>query len=121
MSIKSYLNELDGLNRELTNLSSRRKELAARKKQIESDIQEYLQTRNQPGVKHGDVAIIVEEKNNRIPKKKQEKYQDGISVLQKYGLAGDNAEHILNELLESQRGVPTKKHKLKIVKNKSKK
>lgn len=118
MSIQGDVNELYAINKELTSLSKKRKKLNERKKLVEERIKNFLREKEQPGLKHQGVAITLDEKPKRHAKKKNEQQRDALGVLERRGI--DNAEEILEEILEARRGylLPADKLLIKRLKNK---
>ena len=112
MSIQGKVNELNSIKNELTILSKRGKALRIKKKEIEKEINDYLEAKDQPGLKYQGTAIIRETKTVRKPKKKLDQKYDALDILEKYGIS--NAEEVLKELADSKRGSPEETSKLKI-------
>ena len=118
MSIQGKVNELQAIQKELKVLRQRGTALRNRAKEIEQEIDDYLVSKDQPGLKYKGIAIIREDKTIRRIKKKDEQKIDAIDVLEKHGV--HSPEKVLEELLDSRRGSPTVKNKLKIKKYKKK-
>lgn len=116
MSIQGKVNELNSIKQELKSLRDRGSKLRKRMKEIEEEIEEYLDIKDQPGLKYKGTAIIRETNTKRRTKKKTEQRADAIYVLEKYGL--DNPEKVLDEIMEARRGSPTEQTKLKFKKYK---
>ena len=116
--IVGVVNELKSICSELKKHRNDTIRLNKRKKLLESQVIEYLRAKDEHGFKHNGVAIIAEEKEARGPKKRNEKLEGGISVLENYGI--DNPKEVLEELLEKMKGspVPTTKLKIKEIKKK---
>lgn len=110
--IVGVVNELKAISSELKKHRNETIKLNKRKKQLETIIIDYLQAKDEHGFKHNGIAIIAEEKEARGPKKKSEKIEGGISVLENYGI--DNPKEVLEELIERMKGSPVPKTKLKI-------
>jgi hypothetical protein len=119
MSIQGKVNELNSIQNELKSLRLSGVTLRKRAKQIEHEIGEYLDMKNQPGLKYKGTAIIRETSSKRRIKKKNEQISDALDVLEKYGV--DNPEKILDEIVETRRGSPEEYTKLKFKKIKKKK
>jgi len=119
MSIQGKLNELNSITFELKTLRSRSSQLRYRKKDLEEEIDDYLESKDQPGLKYKGMAIIREDVTKRKTKKKQEKIDASISVLESHGIS-DPAE-VLEELMEARRGSPVHRKKLKFKKVRQKK
>lgn len=116
MSIQGKVNELQAIQKELKVLRQRGTALRNKVKEIEKEIDDYLISKDQPGLKYKGIAIIREDKTTRRIKKKDEQTTDAIDILEKHGVR--SPEKVLTELLDSRRGSPTVKNKLKIKKYK---
>lgn len=114
MSIKADINELNQVNAEIKRLGDLGRTLKKQAKVIESRILEYLQSKEQPGVKFNDTAIIVENKVKRGSKKTAERENDAIRILEDNGI--DNAKQVLNQILEARKGDEEEIKKIKIKK-----
>ena len=112
MSIKSDINELNQINLEIKTLTDRVKNLKKLSKEVEKRIINYLNEKNQPGIKYNGSAVIVESKSRVIRKGENAKKQDAIRVLRNNGVS--DPEHILNELTEAQKGSKIGLQKIKI-------
>ena len=85
--------------------------LRKRKTELEQNIVKYLEEKEQPGLKFQGEAIIIQSKSARKTKKKGEKLADSLSILENYGI--HNAEKVLSEILEAQRGEEIEVRKIK--------
>ena len=110
MSIQGKINEVNSIKNELKSLRTRGSVLRTRIKQIEKEIEEYLDSKDQPGLKYKGIAIIRELKTKRRIKNKTDQQVDAINVLEKYGIT--NAKKVLEELMESKKGEPSEQRKL---------
>jgi len=119
MSIQGKVNELNSIKNELKSLRIRGAILRKRSKQIEDEIDGYLDLKNQPGLKYKGTAIIRETSMKRRVKKKNEQRSDAIYILEKYGL--ESPEKVFDEIVEARRGSPTEQRKLKFKKINKKK
>ncbi len=119
MSIQGKVNELNSIQNELKSLRIRGATLRKRAKIIEEEIDEYLDMKDQPGLKYKGSAIFRETATKRRIKKKIEQRSDAIDVLEKHGV--DDPDKILDEIIEARRGSPTEHRKLKFKKIKNKK
>lgn len=117
MSIKSAVAELEAIRSELKNLGLRRKALKEREKIIEHEIASYLKSKEQPGVKHQGMAIVLEEKEVASHKKAKDRDADAILVLERYNIP--DAQKVLAELLDARKGDLKITEKLKVKKIKS--
>lgn len=105
MSIQGKVKEIDSIKKELKTLRDRGSVLRKRIKVIEQEIEQYLDAKDQPGLKYKGIAIIRENKQKRRIKKKNEQREDAIYVLEKYGI--DRPEKVFDEIMEARRGSPT--------------
>lgn len=100
--IKGYINELKLLKNEIKNTHTRLRSLKDKAKNVEQHICNYLKSKNEPGVRYDGVALVLDEKEGRSRKKKQDQLKDSLDVLRRYGIP--NPQRALDELLESRRG-----------------
>lgn len=116
MTIQSKVNELNSIKNELKIIGKRGKLLRKRLKVLETEITDYLEAKDQPGMKYKGIAIIKEVVTKRPAKKKKDAKSDIISILNKNGI--NNAEKVYNDLLDAKKGEPEETLKLKIKKYK---
>ena len=102
MSIQGKINELQSINKELLTLRNRVRNLNTHKKKVEEYINNYLESKKQPGLKYKDLVVVKENTIKRKNKKKSERQNDAVKVLEKYGI--QNPTNVLNEVLEARRG-----------------
>ncbi len=114
MSIQSDIKELNDVNNEIKRLSSELKKLRIQSKDIELRIVNFLQEKEQPGVKYQGKAIILENKEKHVKKKKNEQETDALEVLSKFNIP--EPEKVLKQILEARKGSLTEIQKLKIKK-----
>jgi hypothetical protein len=119
MSIQGKVNELNSIKSELKSLRQRGTELRKRAKEIENDIDDYLDSKDQPGLKYKGTAIIRETAITRRIKKKADARSDAIYVLEQRGV--ESPEKVFDEMMDARRGSPTEKRKLKFKQIKNKK
>ena len=112
MSIKGYIDELTMLNTEIKRNNARNKQLRTRVKELEMGIAEYLNSKDQLGLKYNGRAVMVEQSERRPAKKKQEKREDIITLLKDFGVS--DTEKAYDRLLEAQKGDPIEYQKVKI-------
>jgi hypothetical protein len=117
MSIRGDVQELESLRKEIKALNERRKVLKTKEHVIETRIQDYLSSKNQPGLKHQGNAILIEEKSVHKPLKTKDRDANAIEILAKYNVP--NAEQVMKEIMESRKGETVLKSKVKIQKLKS--
>jgi hypothetical protein len=111
MSIQGKVNELNSIKNELKSLRQRGAVLRKRTKVIEEEIEDYLDSKDQPGLKYKGTAIIRETGTSRPLKKKTEARSDAIYVLEQRGV--ESPEKVYDEMMDARRGSPTEKRKLK--------
>lgn len=111
-TISGSVKELEDINKELASLRGKMKILRERKEKLEGEICQYLDEKDQPGLKYKNIAIVMEEKEKRLRKKKQDKLNDGISYLRDNGIS--NPEKVLENLLDKMKGDVEEKKVLKI-------
>ena len=119
MSIQGKVNELNSIKSELKSLRQRGTALRKRAKVIEDEIEEYLDSKDQPGLKYKGTAIIRETATKRRTKKKADARADAIYVLERRGV--ESPEKLFDEIMEARRGSPTEQRKLKFKKINKKK
>ena len=113
-SIKGDIQELERINAEIKRMSIHVKALRKQAKVVEDRIVEFLNVKNQPGVKYDEKAIMVENKTKRGPKKVVDRENDSLRILQDYGI--ENPKKVLDEILEARKGSEEEIKKLKIKK-----
>lgn len=116
MSIKSTITELKELDQEISRLAVKLKSLRDRKKEIETDIVDYLDQNDLPGIKYKKCGIVIKANRNAkqtIRKPKGEKMSNATDVLKNYGI--DEPEKILGELLQAMQGEKKSITKIKVV------
>ena len=119
MSIQGKVNELNSIKSELKSLRQRGAALRKHAKVIEDEIEEYLDSKDQPGLKYKGTAIIRETATQRRTKKKADARADAIYVLERRGV--ESPEKLFDEIMEARRGSPTEQRKLKFKKINKKK
>lgn len=102
MSIKQYIDELTKIKNEIKINTLRNKDLRKRAGDLESNISEYLKSKDQEGLKYNGQAIIVENKEKYATKPKKTKQSDIKLLLQNLGV--DNPDDAYNKLIECQKG-----------------
>jgi hypothetical protein len=115
-SIKGYVIELKSLRNEIKLQSSSLKDLRKKAREVEENIQEYLELKKQKGLKYQGMAIILDNKESRRIKKKNEQLEDSMSILKKYDVY--DPKKLLEELIEARKGSPRPKSRLKLTKYK---
>lgn len=104
MSIKGDTIELQKLDMEIKRLNKQINELRKKRNLLKSNIDQYLESKQLPGVKCGNVAIIREEKEKYSSKgiKKSDKEELAISLLKERGIT--NAKEVYKELQDTLKG-----------------
>jgi hypothetical protein len=100
--------EIQRLNKELGNLRK-----AAKKE--ESSILKYMQETGKTGLKFNGSLITLKQKQRRERKKKVDKEEDLLKVLQKYGLSGGtntSQKTMISELTSAMRGNAVKENSI---------
>ena len=87
------------------------KSLQSQIKYLENELGSYLDSKDQPGLRYRNMAIIKEDKIKRKVKKKSLQHGDSIKFLQDQGIS--NPEMILGGILEARRGDPSSEFKFK--------
>lgn len=113
MSIQKDLDELNMINVEIRRLCETLKNFRKQKELIESRVISFLKEQETRGVRYNDHAVLLETKSIRNKKHKTEKLGELEQVLRRHGIQKN--EVLLNEILEAQRGQPTKNDVLKMV------
>ena len=117
MSIVNYINELQSINVEIAKNNKLNANLRKRAKQLEKEKTDYLEAKDQPGVKFQNIAIVVEKKPKWTTKKKKDTEEDSLKVLEEYGVSDPKAA--LNELVRVRKGDEFESKKIKIKKLKN--
>jgi hypothetical protein len=111
-SITSSLNELKDINSELKRLRIQVRKLNIRREIVEKEIKDFLDSKDQPGIKYQGMAIIPEEKETYKAKGKKQKEEDIKTLFRNYGV--DDENEAFRDLMKTMKGSPTQKFKLKI-------
>lgn len=112
--IKSIINELTSINKEIKRLRNTIKPLNTRKKKLEQDIITYLDEHEQKGVKYKENAFYKSLKIKHTSKSQSQKRSDCVSILSTYGL--QNSSVVYEKLLAAMKGEHKEKSILKIQK-----
>jgi hypothetical protein len=102
LSVTSDVSELTNLTAEIKRQTLALKDLRKRAAECKKRICEYMKSKDQPGVKFRDQALVLEEKTTRATKKKADKVADTIKILRANGIA--DPSKVLNELEEARKG-----------------
>lgn len=111
MSIRTDVEQLESIRREMKMLAEKRKILKQRENQIIERISSYLKSKNQPGVKYQGKAVIMEEKETFKRRKPKDCDADALTVLERYGVK--SPQKVLTELMTTRKGEKVVKTKLK--------
>lgn len=114
MSIKAYVDELENIEAQIKINNQKNAALRKRMKELKTNITQFLQEKDQVGLKYKGKAIILETTEKRLAKKKKEKEESILHVLQELGIA--NTEEAYKMILEAQKGEPVETHNVKIKK-----
>lgn len=114
MSIRSYVDEMEELQLEIKRNNATNRRLRQRVKELEANISDYLANKGQSGLKYNGKAIVVEDKEQRPARKKKDKEEKGLNFFEHLGV--HNPQEAYSRFLETQRGSPVRKQKLKIKK-----
>jgi hypothetical protein len=109
--MRGYMSELSSISEELKRLNAQRKKLLNRKKELEEQILKVLDKKQQRGVKYNGQEWQTTERKVRSRKKLSDQKQDGLAVLQKYGV--QNGAIILEEVMKAMKNEAVSKTKLK--------
>lgn len=101
--IRAALDELNGVAQEMYNLRKRLKELQQRKRELDSVVIEYLDSNDKKGLRVENIVFVATEKNTRSRVNKSEAINNGVNVLNRYGIQ-NNAREILEELEATRKG-----------------
>lgn len=112
--IKSLIDEINGIDKEIKTLKLRVKGLNSRRKTVEKQILEFLEQNEQPGVKYKNLAFYQETKARRKIKKKADKRNDCMNVLNSLGI--QNSESAYRAIENAMRGYVREENALTIKK-----
>lgn len=112
--IKAWFSELECVIEDQKKMRISLKKLNDRKKELEKNIEKYLEEKEQPGLKNNNIAIIKKEKEVHKRVKPKEAKKDAIKLLKDQGVK--HAEDFYKNLLEKMKGEKETKSYLKIEK-----
>ena len=112
--IQADVYELKQINTEIKRLQNVIKDLRKRASSLETSIVNYLNEKDQKGIKYEGSALILENKIRRVSKSKQKAEEDCCRILRENGVS--NPQDVLTQIIESRKGESIKHHKLKEVK-----
>lgn len=113
MSIQSDLIELENLKQEISRRQEELYKFKKARKVVEDRIIEFLKHQETHGVKYNNKAILLETKDVRTKKRKNDKLHDIKDVLRKHNISV--SEDLISEIVEAQRGNKIKNNSLKII------
>jgi len=119
MSIVNFINELQSIYAAIAKNNKENASLRKRAKVIEQDITNYLESKEQPGVKFQDTAIVVDKRQKWSYKSKKDTEEDSLRILEDCGVP--NPKEVLDELSKARKGNEIETKKIKIKKIKAKK
>lgn len=102
MSIKGQMNELDEISIEIKLLNDKLTKLRKRKKTIEENIGDYLDSNNKPGFKCNGKIVTKLEKETRKRLNKRDKEENMKNILRQYGI--NDSDTVCNQILNSIKG-----------------
>ena len=111
--IQADVYELKQINTEIKRLQNVIKDLRKRASTLETSIVNYLNEKEQKGLKFEGSALILENKIRRVSKSKQKAEDDCVRILRENGV--NNPQEVLGQILESRKGEAIKHNKLKEV------
>jgi hypothetical protein len=100
--VRADMIELRNLNLEITRLKTTLKQLQEKSNTLLSSVQTYLKLTNQQSISVGDFKVEATMKKKRERKKKVEKEQDVIQVLQNNGVR--DAKRLVGQIFDSMKG-----------------
>lgn len=114
MSIQGDIQELNRLDAEIKRLNKTAQFLRTQKKKVEQRIVQFLDTKDQPGVKYHGMAILTRDQVKHTYKSLKSKDSDILAVLRQYNI--DNPESALADIKTALKGNETTVKKLDIQK-----
>jgi hypothetical protein len=111
MSIQAKVDELNSVKTELKSLRLRSAHLRSISSKIEEEINNYLEQKDQQGIKYKGTAITRQTLYKRSSKNKSESRIDSIKILENNGVK--NPEKVYDEMLEAKLGHKKYQTKLK--------
>ena len=115
-TLQQDIREYIDLDNEIKRLFQESKQLKKQRDEVNSRITATLEEKGMPGFKYNDIAVLLVKKNARVRKPAKIKKEDIYNVL-KYSRDQD-ADVVIDEVLEALKGDITEKLSLKIQKRK---
>lgn len=104
--IRDKLEELKSIGQEMHNLNKQLKTLRLRKKELEEDVVEYLDSQEKKGIRFGSITFLAKDKKTTARKNKAEVMKDTADILIRHGVQG-NVSQVIEELEASRKGTPS--------------
>jgi len=101
-NVREDLKELSKIYENLKNLALQMKDLRDRKKQIETNLIDYLQQTEEVGLRYNSFIFFPKDKKVRKKLKKKERDETAIRVLEDYGV--DQAKEAYEKLMDAMKG-----------------
>lgn len=111
-SVTAAVNELESIMKELQKVRLQTRKLNQRKAQLEEEILRYMESTEETKLKYKGIKIQAEEKEVYKRKKKADKDESAMETLRSFGVP--NPEAAYRQVLQSMRGSPQHKYKVKI-------
>jgi hypothetical protein len=86
-TIQSNVNEIKEINLEIKLLQEKIKNLKKRSTELERDILQYLNEKEQPGVKYQNTAIVIENRQKNVMKKKKDANNEMLKFIAEHGIS----------------------------------
>jgi len=112
VNVSESMKELSKLVLELKTMNAKAKDLRSRKKELEANILEYLESSEQPGIKYKELIVLKTETTTHTRLKKKEKQDNMIKVLEENGV--EDAQKVYETIAKSLLGEEQTKSKLKV-------
>jgi hypothetical protein len=96
------MKELKVIDTEIKRLFIQLKELRIKKKQIEEQIIQYLEDKDQPGLKYEDLLVLSAKSKRRERKTKEDKESDILQILEQKGIR--NSRETYSEIMDALKG-----------------
>lgn len=109
---KAYMCELRDVIAELKTLNNRAKLLRERKKELLTQVLEYVEYNELPGIQYQDLQVLKVETTTHTRKKKKEKEQSIIEVLEKLNIS--DTKSALSELNNAMIGEEKQSNTLRV-------
>ena len=110
--IISSVKEIKEIQTELKRKRDEIKFLNDRKQVLEDQVLQFLDSKDQMGVKYKDIALVVSTKKKREYKKKADRLSAGKSILESRGVS--NSADVLKDIMHAMKGDETDTKTLKI-------